>query len=119
MVDACRTVVGDVGAVSPPSLDRKAPGWTIPLRNNVTSLLDCDGAGVTITQSTWTVHTDDDDGSVTFSGQTISGLTTRTLVVGGVDGAVYRIQNSITASDGAVFVLTVSVPVLETRALNS
>ena len=118
-MDQCETLQGDLSSLYPVTLGRKAPTWRIPVTNDGTNVLDCSGAGVTINTSTWAVHPDDDDGSITISGETIIGLTTRAWVSGGMDGCVYRVLNTVVASDVTQVVFEVSLPVVGTRPLHA
>ena len=115
----CRIVQADSGSLYPAGLDRMSPGEAVRIEHDLTQDVDCSGVGVTITQSTWAVHPDDDDTTLTLSSDSIAGLVTNVLATGGTEGAMYRLVNTIDTSDSAHLIRTSSIPVLATRAMNA
>jgi len=115
-VTDCNVVLVDLDSRYPASIGRKTP---TEVRGPILdwAAVDCAGAGVTITVSAWVVHPDDDDGTLTLTSPSFSGLSTRVLANGGTDGNTYRLVNSVTVSDGRRFEATIVVPVFVTLAL--
>ena len=112
----CREFVLDLDSLYPAETGRKTPGGTRRVWLGWDNL-DCAGDGVSILTSTWTLHPDDDDGTLTISSPSFTGFVTTAIVSGGTDGSSYRLVNEVTSSDGRVIPATVVQPVYETRAL--
>ena len=74
----------------------------------------CNGAGVTLQSSTWGVHADDDDGALTLSQDDLTDDVASVLITGGTAAQAYRLENTITTSDGQTLVATVRIPVSAT-----
>ena len=112
----CSTLVADLDSLYPVNIGRKTP--TEARRPTVDwAVVDCAGTGVTIQTSTWTIHPDDDDATLTLSQQATTGLETSVLASGGTDGNTYRLVNQVITSDGRTVELTVVVPVFVTKAI--
>ena len=116
MVAVCRIVKGDAAELYPAVIDRMAPQENIRIEFDLTADIDCSLVGVTITDSTWAIHPDDDDGAMSLDQQAISGLVTSTRASKGTDGAYYRLINTNTLSDGQTIERTGAIPVVATRA---
>lgn len=110
----CATITASRGSQYPPLLPRKAAAETERIENDVTDDIDCAGAGVTITQSTWAIHADDDDATLTLGTAFIQGHVTAQPYSGGTAGRTYRVVNTVTTSDGLVLEYTVQVQIAET-----
>jgi len=121
MVTTCRVVYGDAGSISPASIDRAAPGEIIRIEYDLTADVDCAGVGVTLSVVSWSINADDDDGLLTLSADTTSGLIASTLAT--VDADItqrcYMITADIVTSDQRRLLRSCSLPVLETRRVNA
>ncbi len=113
---SCEWLIADPDSLYPVEGSRKPPGDVHGYYFDWTKRLDCDSVGIVISNSTWDVHPDDDDGSVTVTTPTISGLIVGANIGGGMDGKYYRIINEVTGSSGQIHSVTLSIPVLETRS---
>lgn len=115
-MNSCAVVNHSAASQRPAPLDRKAPGETIPVEHDLSDDVDCADSGVTITVSSWAIHADDDDATLTLASDTVTGLETRVMVSGGTDGSFYRLVNTVTTSDGRTIQRTSDLPVCETEA---
>ena len=114
MSESCGVVLGASGSVYPPGLDRVAPGETQLLEHDLSVDVDCRGAGITITTSTWVIHPDDAMGAPTLGAETTTGLITG-LFYTAVDEGTYRLVNTVDLSDGRRIERTSQVVVAATR----
>lgn len=113
-MNACPEITASRASQYPVQLPRHDPTETDRIESDVSADVDCAGAGITITQSVWTIHPDDDDGALTLGAAFISGLITYQPYSGGTPGATYTIYNDVTTSDGLVLRFTFLVTVMET-----
>jgi hypothetical protein len=116
MVAVCRTVEGDASSLYPATIDRMTPTETVRIEFDLSDDVDCQLNGITITQSAWTIHPDDDDGGMTLASMAVNGLVTSVSAALGTDGAYYRLINTVTLSDGQAIERTGALPVVATRA---
>lgn len=118
---ACTVTEWSAGQLQPAPLERKTPAENIRIEHDLSEDIDCDLQGVTILVSQWTIHPDDDDGTLTLSTPTVDtdGLVASTAIQGGTDGSLYRLIGTYDLSDGQTIIRTSSIPVLETRAANA
>ena len=112
----CRTITVDPDVARASVIGRKTPAEIPRIELDWSKRVDCAGTGVTITNSVWSIHPDDDDASLTLDQQAISALVTSVRVTGGTDGVRYRLVNTVTTSDQLTLAVTVTLPVRETLA---
>ena len=117
MAVACTVYEWSRANREPATLPRKTPTEVERYANDIEADADCSLVGITIATSLWAIHPDDDDGTLTLSGDAVQGLITSVLVTGGTDGALYRLVNTVTLSDSRVLIFTTSLPVCETTSL--
>ena len=111
----CATITASRASLYPPLLARKTEAETEILENDISDDVDCDGTGsVTISTSTFAIHPDDDDGSLTLGTASFTGLVTSQPYSGGTAGKTYRIENSVTTSNGLLLVFTCQVNIADT-----
>ena len=111
MVDSCAYVHASRDVSVPALVGPKQPGEIIPLFGDYTLEIDCEGQGITIATSDWTVNAEDDDGALTLTMPQISGLTTSVQINGGTAGTSYRVKNTVTTSDLARFEFDYQIPI--------
>ena len=113
---SCEWITLDPASLYPFKADRKPPSENLTFVLDWAVRLDCEGAGNTLVASTWSVHPDDDDGTLTITNDTYAGMQSEAHIGGGTDGKNYRVINQVTDAGGQVSPVTISIPVLETRA---
>ena len=107
----CPTVTLDLGNPYATLLDPKSPAEITRRGVDWGEWLACNNPGATISNSSWAIHADDDDSTLTLSQQTLTGNVATVLVTGGTVNAAYRLVNTITTSDGQSVPATVQIPV--------
>jgi len=112
----CREFIVDLDSRYPSETGRKVPSSTRRVWL-YWDAVDCDGAGVSLVNSTWAIHPDDDDTTLTLTSPSFAGFAATVLVSGGTDGSSYRLINTVTTTDGRIIPATVVQPVFETCAL--
>ena len=111
---ACTTITASRANIYPPVLSRKTATETEEIQNDIRKDVDCDGTGVTITSSTWAIHPDDDDATLTLGTASFLGLVTTQPYSGGTAGKTYRVITSVQTSNGLAPEFTCQVVIAET-----
>ena len=121
MVTACRVIQGDAASMHPVAIDRAAPGEVLRIEFDLSADADCAGDGVTITNATWSIRTEDDDGLLTLSAPSTAGLVISTQATVDPDETQrnYMITADVTLSDQRRFPRSCSLPVIQTRPLTA
>lgn len=111
MTAVCPTVPLDLGSPYATLLDPKSPTEITRRGVDWIDWLACNNPGATISNSTWAIHPDDDDTTLTLSQDTLDVDVASVLVSGGTVGSSYRLINTVTLSDGQSVKATVQIPV--------
>ena len=117
----CRILDVDLASPYSHALDAKSPTETLRYGHAWDRWAACRADGVNNLASTWTIHPDDDDGTVTITQQTVIGdeiiggvtysLTASFFMAGGTAGKSYRIINTTDWDDGSQVTFTAQIPV--------
>lgn len=110
----CTTITASRACTYPPMAPRKTQAETEILENDISDDVDCEGLGVSIITSVFTIHPDDDDTTLTLGTASFIGLVTSVPYSGGTPNKTYRIENAVTTSNGLSLVFTVQVSIAET-----
>lgn len=108
---ACKYIYATQGPLLGEPLDNMAPGEAIRAAFDLEQPVDCEGIGITIETSIWSLNTDTDDGAMTLDQPVINGYITSTRIGGGTDGVEYGIINTVTTSDGRTLIREAKLPV--------
>lgn len=102
VMSECASVSWSAEYREPAPLPRAEPGEVDRVQYDLSNDIDCDGAGVTIANATWSIRTEDDDGLLTLSGGTFSGTIASILLThdATVSQRIYSVLGLITTSDG-------------------
>lgn len=109
----CPVIEVDIGSPVAFLWGAKTPTGRARRGVSFTKLLACYAVGVTVDTVTWTVHPDDDDGSLTIDQQQLVVDLSSARISGGTEGLAPRIVVSWVLSDGTEGQVTGQVPVRE------
>lgn len=112
----CRVLEWSSAMIDPAPLDRREPGAVDWFEGDIARDIDCDGAGVTITQAVPTIRTEDDDGLLAFGVVQLTGTTFRIPYTHtGTEDTMYALRVRVTTSDARTLDYWYSLPFVATR----
>lgn len=115
-MSVCPVVPLDLASPYATLLDAKSVGEITRRGCDWSLWLACHSAGVIIETATWTIHADDDDGSLSLSQEDFTAGVSSVLITGGTVRFSYRLVNTVTTDDGQTIIATVQVPVRDVFA---
>ena len=117
----CRVLDWSRAQLEPAPLDRQEAGVTDYFSGDIANDVDCEGAGVTITQAVPTIRTEDDDGELSFGIVSLTGTVFRVPYTLGSSTTqrMYAIRVDVTTSDARALVYWYSLPVVPTTPLHA
>ena len=115
----CAVIPVDVNTPYPVPLPHLPVGDVAPAEVDFGNWFDCADVGLTLTQVTWAINADDDDGGISIAPLPEVGLVASCQVTGLASGAgkSYRVSAFGVASDGQKHTRWLEIPVVDTSVL--